>query len=76
MVIYIIYTGHTHNMSYLKMNNAIKFPTIDRAGLSMLDKARNAMTRFFTPNDGLSWVDRKHHKSLFGFRFVSLAMGL
>jgi len=63
-------------MSYLKMNKAIQFPTIDRAGLSILDKARNTITRLLTPCDGLSWVDRKHHKSLFGFRFVSLAMGL
>lgn len=63
-------------MSYLMMHKAIQFPTLNRAGLSPLDKARNTMIRLFTPNDGLSWVDRKHHKKLFGFRFVSLAMGL
>lgn len=63
-------------MSYLKMNKAIQFPTIDRSGLSAIDKARNAIVRLFTPNDGLSYLVRRQHKALFGFRFVSLAMGL
>jgi hypothetical protein len=63
-------------MSYLKMNNAIKFPTIDRTGLSIVDKAANAIRRMFTPNDGLSWVTRKQHSKCFRFRIVSLSMGL
>jgi len=63
-------------MSYLKMNNAIKFPTIDREGLSLTDKVGNAIRRMLTPKDGLSWATRKQHNKYFGFRFVSLAMGL